>query len=196
MLDTIRWATLLIWAVWLVLYWGAGVGLVANLRRAFHSSAFFYDRFFILGLVILSNIILWSGYALLRGHLRDPLPRSLWLLVVVGGFLTLSGATGTFWCRQQMRASWSAHTLPVPNQPLVENGPYRVVRHPIYAFACLKTFGTMLVFPMWWNALAGLAMIILYVLKLQYEESILIERLPGYEEYRQRVRYRLVPYVW
>lgn len=196
MLDTVRRASLAIWALWIVLYWGGGIGLAANFRRAFHSSAFFYDRFFLLGLVLLSNLILWTGYFIVRGRLRDPLPPRLWPLALLGGIMTWVGAVGTFWCRRQMRASWSAHTLPVPNQPLIENGPYGVVRHPIYAFSCLMTLGTVILFPTWWNAIGGVGMITLYVLKLNYEETMLLRALPGYASYRQRVRHRLLPYLW
>lgn len=196
MLAAVRWTSLAIWALWIVLYWGGGIGLVANFRRALHTSAFFYDRFFLLGLVFLSNLILWSGYLIVRDRLSDPLPGFLWPFALAGGIMTLTGAVGTFWCRRQMRASWSAHTLPVPNQPLIESGPYSVVRHPIYAFACLMTVGTVILFPLWWNILAGIGMITLYVLKLQYEEAMLIDALPGYTAYRLRVRYRLFPYVW
>lgn len=196
MLDVVRWISLAIWIVWVVLYWGAGVGLAVNFQRAFQSSAFFYDRFFILGLVLLSNVILWSGYVIVRERLPDPLPAHFWPLALIGGILTLAGAAGTFWCRLQMRASWSAHTLPAPNQALIENGPYRIIRHPIYAFACLMAIGTVMLFPLWWNILAGVGMIALYVLKLQYEEAILVRVMPEYTKYRQRVRYRLLPYVW
>lgn len=195
LLNTLRWATLAIWAIWLILYWGAGVGLIANFARSFRISSFFYDRFFILGLVILSNVILWSGFFLLRGKITihaSPFP----FLVLTGAFLTLIGAAGTFWCRRQMRESWSAHTALLENHRLVDDGPYGMVRHPIYAFACLMVVGTTLVFPLWWNFFAGAGMIALYVFKLQFEENMLAGELPGYAEYRQRVRYRLVPYLW
>ncbi len=159
------WATIGIWILWLVLYWGAGAGLLANFVRSFRLSSFSYDRFFIVGLVMLSNIILWSGYLLLRGRIDTPAISS-WL-ATTGLVLTAIGAGGTFWCRRQMRESWSAHTALHPNHRLVDDGPYRVVRHPIYAFACLMTTGTVLVFPLWWNALAGACMIFLYVLQIR-----------------------------
>ena len=78
----------------------------------------------------------------------------------------------------------------------MDDGPYGVVRHPIYAFACLMTLGAVLIFLTWWNALAGAGMIALYVLKLRYEEAMLERTLSGYGAYRARVRYRLLPYVW
>jgi len=196
MIDITRWLSLLIWFFWLILYWGIGVGLVSNFLRAFHSNRFFYDRYFIIGLVVLSNTILWSGYGLLSGKISPGLSFELPGMVLAGGPLVLVGALGTFWCRRQMRDSWSAHTTLVENHRLVDHGPYAVVRHPIYAFACLMTAGTVMVFPLWWNLPVGAGMIALYVLKLRFEEQMLVRNLAGYPEYRQQVRYRLLPYIW
>jgi protein-S-isoprenylcysteine O-methyltransferase Ste14 len=196
MIDIIRWFSLLVWLLWLVLYWGAGLGLVSNFLRAFQTNRFFYDRYFIIGLILLSNIILWSGYFLVTDRISPSLTFGTKWLVWAGGVLVFVGALGTFWCRRQMRDSWSAHTVLVENHRLVDSGPYAVVRHPIYAFACLMTIGTVLVFPVWWNFIAGAGMITLYVFKLQFEERMLIRELDGYREYRHQVRYRLVPYIW
>ena len=196
MIYFLRWFPLITWLVWLIVYWGIGVGLVSNFLRAFHSSRFSYDRFFILGLVILSNIILWTGYLILRGRILDPLPSGWFVLILAGVLMVLIGMLGTFWCRRQMKDSWSAHTTLVENHRLVDSGPYSIVRHPIYAFSCLMTIGTVMVFPTCWNILAGLGMVILYILKLRVEEKMLLAALPGYQDYRQRVRYRFVPRIW
>jgi protein-S-isoprenylcysteine O-methyltransferase Ste14 len=196
MVEFVRWTCLVIWFLWLILYWGAGIGLISNLARSFRSTMFFYDRFFILGLVTLANVILWTGFFILRTDLPDQLPSSSRPLYLTGCLLTLAGASGTFWCRRQMRASWSAHTTLLENHRLVDAGPYGIVRHPIYSFACLMTFGTLMVFPTAWNLLAGIGMVVLYLFKLQFEERMLERELPGYREYRRRVRYRLLPLIW
>ena len=196
MVEIFRWVSLGIWIIWLVIYWGAGIGLVTNFIRAMRSSRFSYDRFFILGLIVFSNIILWTGYLILRGRLIDPLLAGDALIVYIGSFMLIVGASGTFWCRRQMRDSWSAHTTLVENHRLIDSGPYSIIRHPIYAFSCLMAFGTVLVFPTWWNMLAGSGMIALYILKLQVEERMLVKYLPSYEEYLLRVRYRLIPCIW
>jgi len=195
MVEIFRWLSLGIWVNWLVIYWGAGVGLVSNFLRAMRSSRFAYDRFFILGLIVLSNIILWTGYLILRDRFIDPLLAGD-SLVYIGSFMLVVGASGTFWCRRQMRESWSAHTTLAENHRLIDSGPYSVVRHPIYAFSCLMTVGTVLIFPTWWNILAGVGMIALYVLKLHVEERMLVQYLSGYREYQERVPYRILPHIW
>ncbi|MBN1584659.1 MAG: isoprenylcysteine carboxylmethyltransferase family protein, partial [Anaerolineae bacterium] len=82
------------------------------------------------------------------------------------------------------------------NHRLVDHGAYQVVRHPIYGFACLKSLGTVLAFPTWWNALAGGMAVTLYVLKGLEEEKLLADGLPGYRDYQRRVRYRIAPWIW
>ncbi|HTH62289.1 MAG TPA: isoprenylcysteine carboxylmethyltransferase family protein [Paraburkholderia sp.] len=79
---------------------------------------------------------------------------------------------------------------------VVDSGPYAIVRHPMYAAAMLFFIGTPLMLGSWW----GLACMPLLTAALGYravrEERVLVEGLPGYREYRQRVRYRFVPGVW
>jgi hypothetical protein len=79
---------------------------------------------------------------------------------------------------------------------VIDTGPYAVIRHPGYFAACLLFAGIALALGSWWTlALAGLGAGLL-VVRIIYEERTLRAELPGYEEYTQRVRYRLVPGVW
>jgi protein-S-isoprenylcysteine O-methyltransferase Ste14 len=64
-------------------------------------------------------------------------------------------------------------------------------------------FGTIVLFhatPIalgsWWGVLAALAITPLLVLRIKNEEKVLVDELPGYENYRKKVRYRLVPFIW
>ncbi len=83
-----------------------------------------------------------------------------------------------------------------PGQRLISTGPYRWVRHPMYFGAIVVLLFTPLALGSYW-ALPGFALVIPFiVLRLLGEERILCRELPGYAEYCQRTRFRLVPLLW
>jgi protein-S-isoprenylcysteine O-methyltransferase Ste14 len=93
--------------------------------------------------------------------------------------------------------SFSAATIAVaPDQRLVSTRPYAIVRHPMYAGALIMLFGTPLALGSWWALLMFIPMALTILWRARDEERFLIANLPGYEEYCQIVRYRLVPPVW
>lgn len=81
-------------------------------------------------------------------------------------------------------------------QPVIDTGPYAVVRHPMYAGAVLLFFGTALALGSVWALACAVALTAAIVARLLDEERVLRERLAGYDAYRRKVRYRLVPFVW
>lgn len=81
-------------------------------------------------------------------------------------------------------------------QRVVTSGPYRYVRHPMYAalmpfFVCVA-----LILGSWWALVPGGVIGVLFVIRTALEDRMLQDELPGYTEYAQRVRYRLLPGVW
>lgn len=82
------------------------------------------------------------------------------------------------------------------NQQVVSTGLYGVVRHPMY-FACVLLF---LVMPLVLGSIPGfLAMLpfpLILVKRIQNEEKVLEEGLEGYYEYKQKVKYRMLPLIW
>jgi protein-S-isoprenylcysteine O-methyltransferase Ste14 len=81
-------------------------------------------------------------------------------------------------------------------QWVVTTGPYRHVRHPMYAGALLFFVGTSLLLGSWWGLAAVLALAVLLGIRIQIEEKALRAGLQGYDDYAARVRYRLIPMVW
>jgi protein-S-isoprenylcysteine O-methyltransferase Ste14 len=75
-------------------------------------------------------------------------------------------------------------------------GPYRVVRHPSYAGMILFELSMAALLGSWWAMLAGGVCVILFILRTALEDRALQSELPGYKEYAQKVRYRLIPGVW
>jgi len=79
---------------------------------------------------------------------------------------------------------------------VVSTGVYGWVRHPMYLGATLMFVGGPLVTGAISALVVGLALAVLLAVRSLDEEALLARELPGYAEYRRRVRYRLVPFVW
>ena len=93
--------------------------------------------------------------------------------------------------------SYAASNIGVEReQQVIDNGPYAYVRHPMYAGALSMMIGVPLALGAWWWTLLAIPSLAVLLWRLLDEERILRRDLPGYTEYTQRVRYRLIPYVW
>jgi protein-S-isoprenylcysteine O-methyltransferase Ste14 len=79
---------------------------------------------------------------------------------------------------------------------VISTGPYAFVRHPMYSGAILYFLGIALLLGSWYAVAIAVALIALFGLRAVWEEQTLIDELPGYAAYAQRVRYRLVPGIW
>jgi protein-S-isoprenylcysteine O-methyltransferase Ste14 len=93
--------------------------------------------------------------------------------------------------------TFAAATIAVSSdQKVVSTGPYAIVRHPMYSGALVMLLGTPLALGSWWGLLMFIPMTLIIAWRARDEERFLDKKLSGYEEYCQRVRYRLAPLVW
>ncbi|HEY0603442.1 MAG TPA: isoprenylcysteine carboxylmethyltransferase family protein [Herpetosiphonaceae bacterium] len=93
--------------------------------------------------------------------------------------------------------TYTSATIEVADeQTVVTSGPYSVVRHPMYAGAFLLLIFTPPALGSWVALPFVIPLILVIVIRLLEEERFLQANLRGYAEYRQAVRYRLVPFVW
>jgi len=81
-------------------------------------------------------------------------------------------------------------------QKVIDTGLYAIVRHPMYS----STIILFLSIPIVLGSVYALLVFLLYpfiiVVRLKNEEELLLNELSGYSEYMQRVRYRLIPFIW
>jgi len=111
------------------------------------------------------------------------------LAMVLGGMLAVA------WVLRTNR--YAGRTIRVvEGQKVISSGPYGLVRHPMYAFSLVMWFFVPLALGSY-VALPAFALTLpLYVLRILNEEKVLRAELPGYTEYCERRRWRLVPGVW
>jgi protein-S-isoprenylcysteine O-methyltransferase Ste14 len=83
-----------------------------------------------------------------------------------------------------------------PEQKVISTGPYKLVRHPMYMGALFLFVGIPLSLGSLWALLVIALMMPALIWRLIHEESFLVKNLPGYSEYKNTVRHRLVPFIW
>ena len=81
-------------------------------------------------------------------------------------------------------------------QTVISTGLYGIVRHPMYAATILLFIMMPLVLGSWYAAIIFLAYPVLIVIRLSGEEKLLLKELPGYGQYREKVKYRIIPFIW
>jgi protein-S-isoprenylcysteine O-methyltransferase Ste14 len=92
---------------------------------------------------------------------------------------------------------YAASTVTVETgQPVVSTGVYKFVRHPMYLGDVIMMVGIPLSLGSYWGLFFVLPGMLLLIVRILDEEALLTQELTGYPEYRQRVRYRLMPYIW
>jgi protein-S-isoprenylcysteine O-methyltransferase Ste14 len=83
-----------------------------------------------------------------------------------------------------------------PGQKLISTGPYALVRHPMYFGGLIMFIGMPVALGSWWGLLMFIVMTPALIWRLLDEERFLVNHLAGYSEYRTKVRFRLIPFVW
>ncbi|MFB6177852.1 MAG: isoprenylcysteine carboxylmethyltransferase family protein [Halobaculum sp.] len=123
-----------------------------------------------------------------------PAPRGLfWLGIVVmlAGFAVRMVAVAT------LGELFRHRIVLLADHEVVERGPYGWVRHPAYSGAVLTYVGVGLACANWLSLVVVTAgALVGFGHRVRVEERVLRRELDGYEEYTERVPYRLVPFVW
>jgi len=119
-----------------------------------------------------------------------------WLQVAGAILLLVSFYLFFLTFRENPYASAAVRVQSERGQTVVTTGPYRYVRHPMYAAGIPFAVGTALLLGSWYGLLMGLVFTIGLALRAVQEERVLQAGLPGYKEYMARVKYRFIPHVW
>ena len=118
-------------------------------------------------------------------------------LTMLGFILILIGYTFAGWALIENRFFSSVVRIQKDRGHVVcDSGPYRVVRHPGYAGNTLALPGIVFALGSVWTIIPVIAALIIAVIRTVLEDKTLQEELPGYREYVDRVRYRLIPGVF
>jgi len=120
----------------------------------------------------------------------------LWL-IVVGFLLILLGYSFATWALIENRFFSSVVRIQLDRGHVVcDSGPYQFVRHPGYAGNLLALPGVVLALHSLWTLVPAVLALIIAVVRTMLEDKTLQDELPGYRDYAQRVRYRLLPGIY
>ena len=117
------------------------------------------------------------------------------LVSILADGLVFVGYMITFWVLT-VNSFLSRVVEVAAEQKVVTTGPYAIVRHPMYFGVALLYIASPLALGSYWAILPALMILPLLALRIRNEEEVLLRELAGYAEYRQKVKYRLLPGVW
>jgi protein-S-isoprenylcysteine O-methyltransferase Ste14 len=151
-----------------------------------------------LGTVILSVLFLAQlVIAVLdcsKWHLTDNVPFSLKCFALV---IQAAGWAGLYWSMYVNKFFSSAIRLQEDRgQTVITAGPYGWIRHPGYAFASVAFLTESIALGSWLSLVPGILITAYMGYRTMLEETMLTADLPGYVEYKQKVRYRWIPGIF
>ena len=117
-----------------------------------------------------------------------------WMTYVAAGIFLLGYALYAEVMRENV---WLSRTVEVQQgQKVIDTGLYGIVRHPMYSATLVLFLSMPLVLNSVWSFVLMLLYVPIIVKRIRNEEVVLERDLAGYKEYKQRVRYRIIPYIW
>ena len=147
------------------------------------------------GVVALSGLLFLACFILAGLDFRfgwSAIPH--WVLITSGSVFLLSYG---MYAEVMRENEWLSRSIEVAEgQKVVSTGLYRIVRHPMYT-ATIGMFLTMpIILGSWWAFLVMIPYVPVIMSRIKDEENLLIKELDGYKEYTQKVRWKLIPYIW
>jgi protein-S-isoprenylcysteine O-methyltransferase Ste14 len=147
------------------------------------------------GVVAASGLLFVAGFVTAGLDFRfgwSKMP--LWAVIVASVVLLISYA---LYAEVMRENAYLSRTVEVQEgQKVVDTGLYGIVRHPMYAVTVWLFFSIPVILGSWWACLCFLPYIAVIVIRIRNEEKLLTLELYGYAEYKKRVKYRILPFVW
>ncbi|HEY9217944.1 MAG TPA: isoprenylcysteine carboxylmethyltransferase family protein [Phenylobacterium sp.] len=145
--------------------------------------------------VIALAVVGWFGFAALDALRLRLLPAPAAVTLALGAIVFLAGLGAILWTfRVNAFAATVVKVEAQRGHQVIDTGPYALVRHPMYLGSILFFAGLGLLLDATAAALAAIPLFALAFLpRMVLEEAVLTRELPGYADYRRRVRARLAP---
>ena len=147
------------------------------------------------GVVALSGLLFFVGFVVAGLDYRFAWSHvPTWLVIVASVILLASYA---LYAEVMRENAYLSRTIEVQEgQKVVSTGLYGIVRHPMYAVTIWLFLSIPLVLGSFWSLLCFAPYPIIMAVRILNEEKVLTEGLDGYGDYKKKVKYRLIPFIW
>ena len=147
------------------------------------------------GVLAFSGLMFIAGFVVAGLDYRFGWSRMPSWVVIVASFLFL--AAYALYAEVMRENAYLSRTIRVEEgQTVVDTGLYGIVRHPMYAVTIPLFLMIPLILGSWYALIAFAFYPAIIIVRLKDEEALLTKELPGYEEYKQKVKYRIIPFIW
>lgn len=147
------------------------------------------------GVVALSGLMFPIGFVLCALDFRFSWSFVPTWLVALSSVLFLLGYA--MYAEVMRENAYLSRTVKVQeNQKLIDSGLYGIVRHPMYLATLLMFIPMPLILGSLWGLIPFALYPIIIVIRIINEEKVLTDGLSGYAEYKEKVKYRLIPFIW
>ena len=147
------------------------------------------------GVVGLSGLMFIAGFAVAGLDFRfgwSSVPT--WVIAVASTLFLVAYA---LYAEVMRENAYLSRTIKVEQgQKVVDTGLYGVVRHPMYMATILLFLTIPLILGSWYAVIAFAFYPGIIIVRLKDEEQLLTAQLPGYDAYKKKVKYRLIPFIW
>lgn len=147
------------------------------------------------GVLAFSGLMFIAGFVVAGLDFRfgwSSMPR--WVVIAASVLFLIAYA---LYAEVMRENAYLSRTIKVEEgQTVVDTGLYGIVRHPMYAVTILLFLMIPLVLGSWYALIAFAFYPAIIVVRLKDEEDLLTRELPGYAAYKQKVRYRIIPFIW
>ena len=143
----------------------------------------FFTLFFVAGFILpgLDKRFNWSDVP-------------IWIIIATDIVILLGYILIFFVFKQN---SYAARVVEVEkNQKVISSGLYSIVRHPMYVGVLIMYIPTPLALGSYWGLIPMFVIPLALIIRINNEEKVLRQELPGYNEYCQKTKYRLIPFIW
>ena len=147
------------------------------------------------GVVALSGLMFIAGFVVAGLDFRLGWSKMPAAVTVVASALFL--VAYVLYAEVMRENAYLSRTIKVEEgQKVVDTGLYGIVRHPMYMATILLFLMIPVVLGSWYALIAFAFYPAIIIVRLKDEEDLLTRELPGYAEYKQKVKYRIIPFIW